>query len=629
MLKFVISGVMKTRIVPIPAMTRAHSPEILTRAHSPEICFVVYTQIDMRGMRDQKYANAFFKWGVEHFLYSTDGHDIAIQLKTSKEWHKKMFLKYMSRPHIYYSDSIKNNLIPKITKCDYVSITRLDFDDSLSYGFFGQIKARFSEILEETPQIRGVYFVNNDVYSNQWIVNATHKCKTNIKKKCTWISGWSLGQTVILQKTSYIKLIQYTGVQVWRNHQLMIKYLDEMIMRRIHLIQNWTSNYTLKNHDLVYKHESITGMRTVRVNDFFHPVGNYSITPLSSHWQDKYNLLSNTCYKDVHPYFQNLSFSDTSRNNKYTIRRSNNRLNPKTLKARDEISCIYNTSVSHILTLIKKWGGYKMIDALRGWYFEMYNDTWKYKENFHYRGEPVETFATVSGLRKYYKRRFGKNLVSDYYSKTNSSYAFTLLHKLTKRKSLPNSKLCVLHLRMGDTIDTDTLWDSPKKSRWPPTYVFPKKYYVSMVQPLKRMNVTDIVITAATYHFMVGISKRKISTYLKWNDHYLSIIETFFKENGFRVIRRVNCGLPDEDFIFMSNADIFVQGGGNYSGWIAKMVKMNGGTVLYNRTFIKNQYKLWKNGRCLPFSSKQECSDYLKRLDLLNGTFTGNKIKTR
>ena len=150
-----------------------------------------------------------------------------------------------------------------------------------------------------------------------------------------------------------------------------------------------------------------------------------------------------------------------------------------------------------------------------------------------------------------------------------------------------------------------------------------------MVQQLKRMNVTDIVITAATYHFMVGISKRKISTYLKWNYHYLSIIETFFKENGFRVIRRVNCGLPDEDFIFMSNADIFVQGGGGYSELIAKMVKMNGGTVLYNRTFIKNQYKLWKNGRCLPFSSKQECSDYLKRLDLLNGTFTGNKIKTR
>ena len=75
MLKFMISGVMKTRIVPISAMTRGHSPEI---------CFVVYTPIDMRSMRDQKYANAFFKWGVEHFLYSTDGHDIAIQLKTSK-----------------------------------------------------------------------------------------------------------------------------------------------------------------------------------------------------------------------------------------------------------------------------------------------------------------------------------------------------------------------------------------------------------------------------------------------------------------------------------------------------------------------------------------------------------------
>ncbi|MAM81395.1 MAG: hypothetical protein CMP89_11645, partial [Gammaproteobacteria bacterium] len=100
----------------------------------------------------------------------------------------------------------------------------------------------------------------------------------------------------------------------------------------------------------------------------------------------------------------------------------------------------------------------------------------------------------------------------------------------------------------------------------------------------------------ATYHFskMQLQQRYYIKKFLKFNDVYLHAVEAFLKENGFRVLRRINCGLPDEDFIFMANADIFVQGGGSYSESIGKMVKMNGGTVLYNRTFIKNQYERWK-----------------------------------
>lgn len=262
------------------------------------------------------------------------------------------------------------------------------------------------------------------------------------------------------------------------------------------------------------------------------------------------------------------------------------------LKSYDEMSCS-NTALPHIVSMIHKWGEYKMLDAIKGHYLKVY-DTWKHK-NYTYHGEPVETFATSSGLRKYYQHRFGKNLVSDYFSKTNLTsrtnitHAFNLLNKLTKKKSLTKSKLCVLHLRMGDVIDTNTLWGGPYESRYARfKYVFPREYYVSIVKGLKRMNVVDIVITAVTYHFHFYNSRsvRK----LKFNDVYLHAVEAFLKENGFRVHRRINCGLPDEDFIFMANADIFVQGGGSYSKCIAKMVKMNGGTVLYNRTFIKNRY---------------------------------------
>ena len=136
---------------------------------------------------------------------------------------------------------------------------------------------------------------------------------------------------------------------------------------------------------------------------------------------------------------------------------------------------------------------------------------------------------------------------------------------------------------MGDVLDTDTLWDGLYRTKYKRKYVLPKKYYVSIVKQLKQMHVTDIVITAATYHIEMKNFKKRI----KRHELYLSNVESFLKQHGFGVQRRINCGTPDEDFIFMSNANIFVQGGGTYSAWISKMVKMNGGTVIYNETFFK------------------------------------------
>ena len=102
------------------------------------------------------------------------------------------------------------------------------------------------------------------------------------------------------------------------------------------------------------------------------------------------------------------------------------------------------------------------------------------------------------------------------------------------------------------------------------------------MKQLKLLKIKDVLITTVTYH------GRTID---RSNDIYLSNIKNFLKEHGFRVYLRIDCGIPDKDFIFMSNADVFIQSGGGYSRLVAKMVKMNGGTVLFNNKFYSSMLR--------------------------------------
>lgn len=55
---------------------------------------------------------------------------------------------------------------------------------------------------------------------------------------------------------------------------------------------------------------------------------------------------------------------------------------------------------------------------------------------------------------------------------------------------------------------------------------------------------------------------------------------TLFLESNYDVSLRINQCTPDEDLIFMSDAKIFIVGGGGYSNIIARIVKHRGGTVI-------------------------------------------------
>merc|ERR1719498_43149 len=103
-----------------------------------------------------------------------------------------------------------------------------------------------------------------------------------------------------------------------------------------------------------------------------------------------------------------------------------------------------------------------------------------------------------------------------------------------------------------------------------------------MINKLKSYDITDIVIIGSSYHSNERRDSKEM--YIRKTDlsfEYVGLLQRFLEQNGFRVFTRINCGSPDQDFIFMSSASLFIQGCGSYSRYVGRMVERNGGKILY------------------------------------------------
>ena len=222
--------------------------------------------------------------------------------------------------------------------------------------------------------------------------------------------------------------------------------------------------------------------------------------------------------------------------------------------------CPHN--LSKLQNLQVKWRRYRFTDALKGYYFSQY----------------MKNPMTRETLLKYYEK-FGSTLVSQYFNKTKSIRDLGVLNFLLrpKLKNLPNNT-AVIHLRLGDTSCLEcwkklttykTLRVNTNK-----VYVYPETYYQQIIQKISKENISTIVIVAATYH-AVGDMKAIYEDSMK----YVKLLRNLFIQHGYRVVERINCGTPDEDFIYMTSAKYFVPGGGGFSRTIGQLVARNGGKV--------------------------------------------------
>ena len=220
--------------------------------------------------------------------------------------------------------------------------------------------------------------------------------------------------------------------------------------------------------------------------------------------------------------------------------------------------CPFN--ITKLQNFRDKWYEYRFLDAVKGYYFR--------RSRFNKNPMTRETL-----LKNYEK--FGNTLVGRYFNRTNSTNLdLDVLNFILRTKigNIPNNT-AILHLRLGDTSCLEC-WEKPTTYRNTYVYVYPKTYYQQIIQKLSKENISTIVIVAATYH-----ARGDLEVIYKDSMTYVKLIHNLFIEHGYRVLERINCGTPDEDFIYMASATYFVPGGGQYSKTICKLVAINGGKV--------------------------------------------------
>lgn len=294
--------------------TLVHNQE--KNLNSNDFCSVVITPLTLHEYTTKKWTKAMFLWAKENLFQSLGKEQIIYVHKNIRvDWQNEMYNKYISSyPNVYTSKTV-SLLKKRLAHCKYISYTRLDFDDSLMPGFIDFVKDKSIKLFQRyKSSLRGIYFVNLDVHSNKWLTNATTVCKLKYGKILPIsLSGWSVGRTIVFERSILSKFKLLHGIIYLKIGWLMIEETDEMLMKLFLPSKPHTKiDYTRR-----YKYDgAYTNMTVVISSDLFHPVGNYSATPLSGSSVKKKTVIPETCYKKRRDYLL-FTTNDTCINNHF------------------------------------------------------------------------------------------------------------------------------------------------------------------------------------------------------------------------------------------------------------------------------------------------------------------------
>ena len=109
----------------------------------------------------------------------------------------------------------------------------------------------------------------------------------------------------------------------------------------------------------------------------------------------------------------------------------------------------------------------------------------------------------------------------------------------------------VLHTRLGDVVDNASKsWrNNTPYAKNNLVYACPQSFYEKFL-PLLPKAVTRIVISSSYCHHVNDKS------HLTQSAKFVGLLKDFLKGKGFIVRVHVNCGTPDEDFLFMSTCQL-------------------------------------------------------------------------
>lgn len=204
---------------------------------------------------------------------------------------------------------------------------------------------------------------------------------------------------------------------------------------------------------------------------------------------------------------------------------------------------------------------------------------------FHHKFAPIafkykHMNVTGKDIAKWLHNCWPGSIMDRYVSKTDKKNDYMILNEIVSdMRSSSNVPKTIVHIRAGDTIFNASLqfhMSQTFSGHNLIVYDYDKNYYQKVILKLRKYNVTRISIVASTLH----LANQKNVQQQNENMKYIHMVRNFFIKSKFNASLRINQGTPDEDFLYMSGANIFVQGGGGYSQLIARFVKYNGGIVI-------------------------------------------------
>ena len=181
-------------------------------------------------------------------------------------------------------------------------------------------------------------------------------------------------------------------------------------------------------------------------------------------------------------------------------------------------------------------------------------------------------------------RRFNHSIACSYVRAYRHSGTYPNMEVLDEVTPLVEPRPeAVMHLRLGDVAKGDC-WNKDCKIKLRTgtkiQYQFPEKDYDTIRDELKDLGTITIVANP---------SHVSNPSTIAWSEKYINHAMAYLRRLGvcpvYRGIRNA-----DDDFAFATSAKVFVQGGGGYSRFMAKLVTKRGGRVLKPHRSIAGTY---------------------------------------
>lgn len=209
-------------------------------------------------------------------------------------------------------------------------------------------------------------------------------------------------------------------------------------------------------------------------------------------------------------------------------------------------------------------------------------------------------------IHEKYRRRWPDSISTAYMNRTHSEHQYITLCDIVRERGIAHEELLppphevVVHLRLGDIVNhpdqvghsgffkgefgavttVKELWEHGDGEAGWRHYIKGRPYYERAIGNLPRY-VRNVTIVGYAHHASDAVqaedqASRGNGTKPQRSEEYRDLVVEFFESKGFRVTRRWE-HLPDDDFVYMSHAPYFIEGGGGYSRLVAQCVKRLGG----------------------------------------------------